>query len=181
MLAVSIASRFARSLELRVTDVTFDKLAQLFTRDVAHRTIRFIANEPDGRDRADYGDKLRQISRDNDLTDPNDVLFIEVTITDPSEFDSQLHVMGEIQHGRYRILTLSGPTIPNSLAALLLAVRNRSHRLPHIYLEWTEGDPAANLIHFLIFGVGEVAPVTRRSSAGPSLIETDARMSTSGG
>jgi hypothetical protein len=105
MLAVSIASRFARSLELRVTDVTFDKLAQLFTRDVAHRTIRFIANEPDRGDRAEYGDKLRQISRDNDLTDPNDVLFIEVTITDPSEFDSQLHVMGEIQHGRYHILS----------------------------------------------------------------------------
>jgi hypothetical protein len=34
-------------------------------------------------------------------------------------------------------------------------------RLPHIYFEWTEGNPAANLIRFLIFGVGEVAPVTR--------------------
>jgi hypothetical protein len=27
--------------------------------------------------------------------------------------------------------------------------------------EWTEGNPAANLIRFLIVGIGEVAPVTR--------------------
>jgi hypothetical protein len=161
ILTVSLASRFARAFELRVTDVTFDQTAQLFIRDCARRTIRFIANEPDSRDRAEYSDKLRQVVRDNDLTDPNDVIFIEITITDPSEFASHLDVTGEVQHGRYRVLTLSSSTVPNALAALLLTVRDRTDRLPHIYFEWTEGNPAANLIHFLIFGVGEVAPVTR--------------------
>jgi hypothetical protein len=57
-------------LELRVTDVTFDQTAQIFIRDCARRTIRFIANEPDSRDRAEYRDNLRQVIRDNDLTDP---------------------------------------------------------------------------------------------------------------
>jgi hypothetical protein len=161
ILAVSLASRFARSFELRVTDVAFDKTAALFIRDTARRTIRFIANEPDSRDWAEYSDKLRQVSRDNDLADPNDVIFIEVTLTDPSEFASHLDVCGEVQHGRYRVLTFSSSTVPNALAALLLAVRDRTDRLPHIYFEWTEGNPAANLIRFLIFGVGEVAPVTR--------------------
>ncbi len=161
ILIVSLASRFARSFELRVTDVTFDKTAQIFIRDTARRTIRFVANEPDSRDRAEYSDKLRQVSRDNDLTDPNDVIFIEITVTDPSEFASHLDVTGEVQHGRYRVLTLSSSTVPNALAALLLAVRDRTGRLPHIYFEWTEGHPAANLIRFLLFGVGEVAPVTR--------------------
>jgi hypothetical protein len=161
ILLVSLASRFARAFELRVTDVTFDKTTQLFIRDCARRTIRFIANEPDSRDRAEYSDKLRQVSRDNDLTDPNDVIFIEITVTDPSEFASHLQVTGETQHGRYRVLTLSSSTVPNALAALLLAVRDRTDQLPHIYFEWTEGNPAANLIRFLFFGVGEVAPVTR--------------------
>jgi hypothetical protein len=133
----------------------------LFIRDTARRTIRFIANEPDSRDWAEYNDKLRQVSRDNDLTDPNDVIFIEVTVTNPSEFASHLDVTGEVQHGRYRVLTLNSSTVPNALAALLLAVRDRTDRLPHIYFEWTEGHPAAHLIRFLIFGVGEVAPVTR--------------------
>jgi hypothetical protein len=161
ILTVSLASRFARAFELRVTDVTFDQTAQLFIRDCARRTIRLIANEPDSRDRAEYSDKLRQVVRDNDLTDPNDVIFIEITITDPSEFASDLDVTGEVQHGRYRVLTLSSSTVPNALAALLLTVRDRTDRLPHIYFEWTEGNPAANLIRFLIFGVGEVAPLTR--------------------
>jgi hypothetical protein len=161
ILLVSLASRFVRAFELRVTDVTFDKTAQIFIRDCARRTIRFIANEPDGRDRAEYSDKLRQVSRDNDLTDANDVIFIEITVTDPSEFASDLQVTGETQHGRYRVLTLTSSTVPNSLAALLFAVRDRTDRLPHIYFEWTEGNPAANLIRFLLLGVGEVAPVTR--------------------
>jgi hypothetical protein len=161
ILLVSLASRFARSFELRVTEVTFDKTAQLFLRDVARRSIRLVANEPDGRDRAEYSDKLRQVSHDNDLTDPNDVIFVEVTLTDPSEFASRLRVCGEVQHSRYRVLTFSSSTVPNALAALLLAVRDQTDRLPHIYFEWSEGNPAANLVRLLFFGVGEVAPVTR--------------------
>ena len=161
ILTVSLASRFARSFELRVTNVTFDHTAQLFFRDTARRTIRLIAKEPDRRERSDYSDKLRQVSRDNDLTDPNDVIFVEVTVKDPSEFAGQLDVKGEVQHDRYRVITFSSSTVPNALAALLIAVRDNTHRLPHIYFEWTEGNPAANLLRFLFFGVGEVAPVTR--------------------
>jgi hypothetical protein len=161
ILAVSLASRFARSFELRVTEISFDKTAQIFIRDTARRTIRFVANEPDSRDRAEYSDKLRQVSRDNDLEDPNDVIFVEVTLTDPSEFASRLQVTGEVQHGRYRVLTFRSSSVPNALAALMLTVRDETNRLPHMYFEWTEGNPAANLLRFLFFGVGEVAPVTR--------------------
>ena len=83
----------------------------------AAATIRFIANEPDARDRAEYRDKIRQISRDNDLPDDQDVIFVEVTVTDPSDFASRLDVCGEVQHGRYRVLTLSSSAVPNALAA----------------------------------------------------------------
>jgi hypothetical protein len=98
--------------------------------------------------------------RDNDLTDPNDVIFVEVTLTDPSEFASRLEVTGEARHDRYRVLTFSS-TVPNALAGLLMTVRDQTGRQPHIYFEWTEGNPAANLLRFLFVGVGEVAPVTR--------------------
>jgi hypothetical protein len=161
ILLVSLASRLARSFELRVTEVTFDHTAQIFIRDTARRTIRFIANEPDARDRAEYSDKLRQVIRDNDLTDPNDVIFVEITLTDPSEFASRLEVTGEVQHDRYRVLSFSSSTVPNALAALMMTVRDQTGRLPHMYFEWTEGNPAANLLRFLFFGVGEVAPLTR--------------------
>jgi hypothetical protein len=33
--------------------------------------------------------------------------------------------------------------------------------MPHIYFRWTEGNPFTNLLRFLAFGEGEIAPVTR--------------------
>ncbi len=64
-------------------------------------------------------------------------------------------------HGRYRILTLESSSVPNALAALLLLARDRTGTRPHIYFEWTEGNPFANFVRFLLLGQGEVAPVTR--------------------
>lgn len=161
ILLVSFASRFGRAFELRVSEVTFDHLADTFVRDCATRTIRFVANEPDRGDRAEYSDKLRQVVRDNDIPDPGDVIFVEITITDPSDFASRLDVVGVVRHGRYRVLRLRGSTVPNAIAALLLEVRDRTGRLPHVYFEWTEGNPALNLLRFFLLGVGEAAPVTR--------------------
>jgi hypothetical protein len=64
-------------------------------------------------------------------------------------------------HGRYRVLTLDGTSVPNALAAFLLHVRDTTGTKPHIYFEWTEGSPFANFLRFFLFGQGEVAPVTR--------------------
>ncbi len=161
ILAVSFASRLTRAFELRVTEVELDPTARLFVRDCARRTIRLVANEPDARDRAEYADKIKQIRADNDLPADPDVIFVEVTIADPSDFETRLEVRGHVLHGQYRVMTLESSTVPNALAALLLHVRDAAGVTPHIYFEWTEGNPVANLIRFLLFGVGEVAPVTR--------------------
>jgi hypothetical protein len=161
ILAVSLASRLARAFELRVTNVMFDKTAELFIRDCARRTIRLVPNEPDLLDEREYDEKRAQVMADNDLPDDRDFIFVEITVTDPSEFATILDVKGHVAHQRYRVLTLESSTVPNALVALLLNVRDRTGLLPNIYFEWTEGNPAANLIRFLIFGVGEVAPVTR--------------------
>ncbi|GLW02604.1 amino acid transporter [Streptomyces lavendulae subsp. lavendulae] len=161
IMALSLLSRLARVFELRVTHVELDDMAQRFVRDTANRTIRFIANEPDRRDKAEYRDKVEQIREDNDIPPGDDVLFVEVTVLDPSEFESGLKVRGEVLHDRYRVLTLESSTVPNALAALLLHVRDGTGQRPHIYFEWTEGNPMTNFLRFFLFGQGEVAPVTR--------------------
>ena len=161
ILAVSVTSRMSRSFELRTTDVRLDATAELFLRDCARRTIRLVANEPDARDRPEYDDKLRQIRADHDLPDDTDVIFVEVTVADPSEFESRLDVRGVVMHGKHRVLTVQSSSVPTGLAALLLHVRDLTGVTPHVYFEWTEGNPAANLARFLLLGVGEVAPVTR--------------------
>jgi hypothetical protein len=161
IVALSLASRLTRAFELRVTDVELDDMAQLFIRDCARRTIRLVPNEPDARDPAEYAEKRRQILADHDLTEDQDFIFVEITIADPSEFATKLDVRGQVMHKRHRVLTLESATVPNALAALLLHVRDTTNRQPHVYLEWTEGHPVANLLRFMMFGVGEVAPVTR--------------------
>ncbi|MET8132082.1 amino acid transporter [Streptomyces sp. NPDC005251] len=161
IILVSLLSRLARAFELRVTSMTMDDMAERFVRDIASRRIRFIANEPDKRDVAEYREKIEQIRADHDLPAQEDFVFLEVTVGDPSEFESVMTVRGEVLHGRYRVLTLESASIPNALAALLLYVRDTTDRIPHIYFEWTEGNPFTNFLRFFLFGQGEVAPVTR--------------------
>lgn len=161
IILVSLLSRLARAFELRITGVTLDAMAERFVRDIAHRKVRFIANQPDRRDAAEYRDKAQQIRADNDLPPEDDFIFVEVTVLDPSEFEAGLTVRGEVMCDRYRVLTLESSSIPNALAALLLHVRDSTGQRPHIYFEWTEGNPFANFLRFFLFGQGEVAPVTR--------------------
>ncbi|MFG2783600.1 amino acid transporter [Streptomyces prunicolor] len=160
IILVSLLSRLARAFELRVTSVQLDPMAERFIRDMASRKIRFVANEPDRRDKAEYREKIEQIRNDNDIPG-EDFVFVEVTVLDASEFEAGLTVRGEVLHGRYRVLTLESSSIPNALAALMLHVRDSTGRIPHMYFEWTEGNPFANFLRFFLFGQGEVAPVTR--------------------
>jgi len=87
-------------------------------------------------------------------------LFLEVTLTDTSDFESALDVVGQERHG-YRVLTVRSASVPNTIAAVLLRIRDDTGKVPHVYFEWTEGNPAVNFAKFLLIGEGEVAPVTR--------------------
>ncbi|MFJ6379461.1 amino acid transporter [Kitasatospora sp. NPDC092039] len=161
IILVSLLSRLRRAFELRVTSVALDDMAERFIRDYAHRPLRLIANEPSHRDVAEYRDKIRQIRADNDIPGEDDLVFVEVTVRDASDFEAELTVRGEVLHGRYRVLTLESSSIPNALAALALNIRDRTGQQPHLYFEWTEGSPFAQFLRFFLFGQGEVAPVTR--------------------
>jgi hypothetical protein len=172
IVVVSLGSRLRRVFELRTSEVAFDAPSRVFVRDCARRTIRLVANEADGRDTVEYADKVRQIRRDHDLPVDPDVIFVEVTVADPSDFAGRLEVHGEVLHGRYRVMTLEASSVPNALAALVLAIRDNTGVIPHLYFEWTEGNPASQLLRLLLFGLGEVAwgtrEVLRRAEPDPA-------------
>ncbi|WP_017934780.1 hypothetical protein [Nocardioides sp. Iso805N] len=158
---VSLLSRVGRSFELRTTSIELDATAERFVRDCARRRIRLVANEPDALDAQEYDDKIRQVVADHDLADEGDIIFVEVTLTDPSDFEGRLSVHGVVVHGHRRVLRMESATVPNALAALLMHTRDVTGVTPHIYFEWTEGGPVINLLRFLFLGIGEVAPTTR--------------------
>jgi hypothetical protein len=161
---VSFASRALRSTELRISAVHLDKTARRIIRE-AHdedpeATIRLVANEPNRRDKREYEEKELEERLDHHIPSGDVVIFVEITVDDPSNFESELYVLGEERHG-YRILRARSATVPNAIAALLLHLRDVTGRVPHVYFEWDEGSPATNIARYLLFGVGEVAPVTR--------------------
>ncbi|MEU8815415.1 amino acid transporter [Actinoplanes sp. NPDC048796] len=161
ILIVSFLSRLFRAFDLRVTDISADETALGFLADCRRRQIRLIANEPGRRDSREYSDKIAQILADNDMADDRDVIFVEVTVQDASDFETELRVTGELLHHRYKVMRVTSSSVPSALAALLLWIRDTTGRRPHIYFEWTEGNPVANFVRYLAFGQGEVAPVTR--------------------
>jgi hypothetical protein len=160
ILVVSFLSRTVRAFELRVTAVHLDETATRFIQEVGPGPIRIVANEPDCGDENEYREKLAEEVARHHIPDPDRILFLEVTITDPSDFETELHVTGE-QRGGYRILRVASPAVPNAVAALLLRIRDITGTPPHIYTDWDEGNPMLHLLRYLAVGVGAVAPVTR--------------------
>ncbi len=136
--------------------------------------MRFIANRLDAGDDDEYRTKSYDVRLDNHLLHTEDVIFLEVAVTDASDFSAVVPVTAS-RVGRHRILRASGTSVPNVLAAVLLAVRNDKStgtEPPHVYFEWSERAPAQNVLRFLLAGEGDIPPLTheilRRSEADPA-------------
>ncbi|NII49666.1 hypothetical protein FHR77_000079 [Frigoribacterium endophyticum] len=162
IMAVSLISRVRRSFQLRATSITFDDTALGYVREDAdeYGSIRLIAHEP-GREVAEiYKKKLTAERRYSGIPQRAPVIFVEVHPGDSSNFEEDLVVTGHVVHG-YRVLRVTSGAVPNTLASVLLAIRDETGVAPDIYFEWTEGGPLSNMGRFLVTGAGEVAPVTR--------------------
>jgi hypothetical protein len=160
ILAISFVSRARRSFELHATRVHLDADAVEFLAAEDGDQIHLIAHEPLRLEEAAYAKKLTAARAAHHLPAEQNVLFLEVVVGDFSEFEAELYVHGITRHG-YRILEVHGPAVPNAIAAVLLHIRDVTGLMPHVYFRWTQGDPLVNLLRFLVFGAGEIAPVTR--------------------
>ncbi|MCU1577172.1 MAG: hypothetical protein JWP70_1876 [Leifsonia sp.] len=161
ILVISIVSRIGRSFQLRATSVTLDIEALDFVlEDAEEGEIRIISHEPDVDTDEEYHAKSKDERRFSHIPQRSRTIFLEVHPSDSSDFEEDLLVRGEIKHG-YRVLTVCSGNIPNTIAAVLLEIRDITGVVPTIYFEWTEGNPISNMFRFLITGGGEVAPVTR--------------------
>ena len=164
IIVVSFISRARRAFELRAIEVSFDdKAAWLIDKIASSGAIRIVTHDLDSReDRQpdEYRQKEAEQRIESHIPAQEPILFLEVIVRDASEFSTDLHVSA-VELDCYKILTVEAAAIPNSVAAILLAIRDRTGLNPHVYFEWTEGNPITNLLKFLFVGEGEVAPVTR--------------------
>ncbi|KRE68370.1 amino acid transporter [Arthrobacter sp. Soil736] len=160
IIGISLLSRVLRSFELHATHVHLDRQALEFMSSNLEGPISIIAHEPLRLSAQAYRDKLTSAIEVSHLPVDYQALFLEVIVDDSSDFETALEVSGVTRHG-YQILEVHGPVVPNTIASVLLHIRDVTGLMPHIYFRWTEGNPVKNLLRFLFLGEGEIAPVTR--------------------
>jgi hypothetical protein len=161
ILITSLISRTMRSLELRVDTVKLDDRAQQFVEEAVKKTgqIILLAHRPGGTDYLCKEEETRCVHK---LTeDEASFIFLEVSLTDPSDFADEVHITGAEVEGGFRVLRCESPAIPNAIAALLLHLRDKTGTMPHAYFGWTEGHPLAYVFKYIFLGEGETAPVCR--------------------
>ena len=68
--------------------------------------------------------------------------------------------MRGVNVGGYSVLRGESTVVPNAIAAFLLYLRDETGKTPNSYLGWTEGNPFAYVLRYILFGEGDTAPVT---------------------
>jgi hypothetical protein len=133
--------------------------------------VRFIANKIQAGDDEEYREKSLDVRLDNHLDTAETAVFLEVAVDDASEFATHVDVIG-VRVRTHRVLRATGPSVPNVLAAVLLAVSAKDDMPSHVYFEWSEKGPGQNALRFLFAGEGDVPPLTheilRRAEPDPA-------------
>lgn len=160
IVATSLISRISRTTELRVERVELDETAQQWIDEVSKRGVRIIANKRQEGDAREYAVKEDRQREDSHIPAAFPILFLEVEVTDSSEFSSVLKVRGVEVEG-YRVLRAQSSTVPNAIAALLLHLRDITGKRSHAYFSWSEGSPIVFMLRYVLLGEGDTAPVTR--------------------
>jgi hypothetical protein len=162
IITVSLISRVYRATELRVEKVEFNATAQRLISEAlaADGQINLIANRRQAGDIAEYAEKEQSQRGINPVPNRARLLFLEVDVVDPSTFSQTLSVRG-VEVGEYNVLRVESAVVPNTIAAILLALRDATGSRPECYFEWAEGNPIAYLFKYLLFGRGDTAPLVR--------------------
>ena len=180
VLTTSLLSRWLRSMELRHTTVYFDRdcktaIEQSIAADRTRQEsrlhsggdpdkivpqLRLLAHRPGG----NTEQKLQDMRALHGV-DPENVILLEVTVREPSEFATKLlHVTCTRDDGGHYIFHCESAAVPNAIAGILLMVQElyaEENVQCHAYFGWSEKRPAVAAFEFLLFGVGEVATLAR--------------------
>ena len=158
----SVLSRAIRSTELRVDKVIISPEALSFI-DSSLKShwgeIRLLAHKRGMKDFRQKEERARLVHSIQE--EEGDFIFLEIELSDVSEFCEQLLEIKGCEEDSNKILRCCSPAVPNAIAAILLEIRDRTGKIPHVYFGWTEGHPIAYTLKYIFLGEGETATLTR--------------------
>ncbi len=160
IIVTSFISRAMRTTEVRIDKIEFDAKALEIIEEIAEGEVRIVTNRREVGNVGEYRFKEHEKRIDNHIPSTDPVVFYEIDLGDASEFSGALFIRGVDVEG-YKILRTESPAVPNAIAALLLNLRDRTGKIPHVYFGWSEGNPIMYLARYILFGEGDTAPVTR--------------------
>jgi hypothetical protein len=159
IILASLISRTSRSTELRFIGFEFDGPESRFLwESIKHLEWQvLVPHRPGGRDLAS---KERSIREEHRIGPEVPVIFIEVTVGDPSEFYQAPQMQVTQQEGRIVIRLSRVASIPHVLAAIGLELA-KTGKPPEFHFGWSDESPLAVNVGFLLFGEGNVPWMVR--------------------
>jgi hypothetical protein len=161
IVVVSMVSRVRRSLELRQERIEVDEKARRFIEEAGKGDeIHIIAHRRrSGEDPEEYARTLEVQREYNRIPDDVAVLFLEIDVDDPSEFEEEVLEVRGVEVGGHRVLRAVSTAVPNAIAAFLLYLRDMTGKTPNCYFGWTQGNPFVYLARYIFLGEGDTAPI----------------------
>jgi hypothetical protein len=159
ILVTSFASRFARSREMRFQGFQIpDMMSKLFWDTIKHLELSVLVPHRPGR--RTLANKEAAIRREHRIPRDIMIIFVEVELTDASEFNQEPLLEVHEEEGRYVMKISRAASIAHTLAAVALEMA-KVGRPPEIHFGWTEDSPMSGLLGFLLFGEGNVPWMVR--------------------
>ena len=159
ILLTSFISRIARSRELRFHGFHVpDAMSKLMWDTIKHLELSVLVPHRPGR--RSLASKEAAIRREHRIPRDIMIIFVEVELTDASEFIQEPWLEIREEEGRYVMKISHAASIAHTLAAVALEMA-KVGRPPEIHFGWTEETPWSGMLGFLLFGEGNVPWMVR--------------------
>jgi hypothetical protein len=159
ILVTSVWSRIRRSRELRFAGFKVaDPESRLLWDTIRDFELSVLVPHRPGR--RTLAEKEQVIRREHRI--PRDLMFIfvEVELSDASDFVPEPVIEVQQEQGRYILRITEAASISHTLAALALEMA-KVGRPPEIHFGWTDETPWSGTLGFLLFGEGNVPWMVR--------------------
>ncbi len=159
VLGVSMVSRAIRTSELRFSGFEFvDDRSKFLWQSLVY--LDFPVMVPHRPGHRSIADKEAEIRARHRLTPEIPVVFVEATLGDPSEFYQLPLVEAHQDDGRFVLRVTRCASIPHALAAVALEL-SKVGDPPEIHFGWSDENPIAANLKFVLFGQGNVPWMVR--------------------